>query len=217
MARSIEELRAYQCAYHAAHREKKIAYLRVYRETHKAEQKVRDAAYHVTHKEQRHAQNKAWKVQNPDKLKLLRRKYRAKHRERLNKERAAQYKINYATIKQHAAAYYVKNREEILQKIATWRLQNPEKVAAIGRRHKARKATAPINDFTAAQWQAMKEHYGHKCVYCERVMERLEQDHIIPLSKGGSHTLLNIVPACRSCNARKSAGPPLKPVQPLLL
>ena len=48
-------------------------------------------------------------------------------------------------------------------------------------------------------------------------MQRLEMDHITPLSKGGDHTASNIVPCCRSCNAKKGTGPVLKPVQPMLL
>ena len=34
-------------------------------------------------------------------------------------------------------------------------------------------------------------------------MERLTQDHVIPLSKGGQHIKENIVPACPSCNSKK--------------
>ena len=36
-----------------------------------------------------------------------------------------------------------------------------------------------------------------------------EIDHMIPLSKGGGHTIYNIVPACRSCNRKKNAKFPL--------
>ena len=48
---------------------------------------------------------------------------------------------------------------------------------------------------------------GHKCVYCGS-NQRLTVDHIQPLSKGGSHSLVNLATACRSCNSSKSAKTP---------
>lgn len=84
-------------------------------------------------------------------------------------------------------------------------------------RRRAAKRGAERNDFTAAQWLAMKKHYDYRCVYCQKKTIALTQDHLTPLSKGGSHTASNIVPACHSCNSRKHTGDVLCPVQPLLL
>ena len=65
---------------------------------------------------------------------------------------------------------------------------------------------------------ALQLAFDHRCAYCDRRRKgRLTQDHVTPLSKGGSHTASNIVPACASCNSRKHTGPPLRPVQPMLL
>jgi 5-methylcytosine-specific restriction endonuclease McrA len=41
----------------------------------------------------------------------------------------------------------------------------------------------------------------HRCQYCDRVAENI--DHVVPKSRGGTHTWENVVAACRSCNARK--------------
>ncbi len=84
-------------------------------------------------------------------------------------------------------------------------------------RRRARKLQVPVNDLTGIQWLAIKAHYGNRCVYCGRKMQRLTQDHITPLSKGGSHTLSNVVPACQRCNSKKGVKSPLIPIQPLLL
>lgn len=55
---------------------------------------------------------------------------------------------------------------------------------------------------TAAEWRAICERFDHCCAYCHR-RRPLEQDHVVPLSKGGQHTADNIVPACKSCNCAK--------------
>lgn len=59
---------------------------------------------------------------------------------------------------------------------------------------------------TREQWTEIKDRFGHRCAYCGRPMDRLEMDHVQPLSKGGAHSAQNIVPACRTCNAHKGAG-----------
>lgn len=217
MAKTLEEKRAYWRAYDAKRREEKREYLRLYRATHLPEQKLRDASYYQAHKEERDTQSRAWKTEHPEEMKIRRAIYRAVHCEEIQTKRAMYYIENFPEIKARAAAYYLEHRTQITEKTLEWRRANPEKTSAIARRHNAKKANAPLNNFTAVQWTAMKIHYGYRCVYCGRKMQRLEQDHIQPISKGGSHTLANIVPACRSCNAKKNAGPPLSPVQPMLL
>lgn len=44
--------------------------------------------------------------------------------------------------------------------------------------------------------------FGHRCAYC-RASGDLQIEHVIPISKGGTNDLGNIVPACRSCNSSK--------------
>jgi 5-methylcytosine-specific restriction endonuclease McrA len=42
---------------------------------------------------------------------------------------------------------------------------------------------------------------GWSCQYCGSQAENL--DHVVPRSKGGTHTWDNVVAACRRCNSRK--------------
>jgi 5-methylcytosine-specific restriction endonuclease McrA len=44
------------------------------------------------------------------------------------------------------------------------------------------------------------------CQYCGRAAENL--DHVLPRSRGGTHTWENVVAACRHCNARKGDHTP---------
>jgi hypothetical protein len=50
---------------------------------------------------------------------------------------------------------------------------------------------------------------GHRCEYChapEAVFNfPFEVEHILPVSRGGPDSAINLALACRSCNLRKSA------------
>jgi 5-methylcytosine-specific restriction endonuclease McrA len=45
----------------------------------------------------------------------------------------------------------------------------------------------------------IRDHF--ECQYCGRPADNV--DHVIPRSRGGTHTWENVVAACRSCNSRK--------------
>jgi len=45
------------------------------------------------------------------------------------------------------------------------------------------------------------------CHYCEKVGGKLEADHVVPFSKGGSDAIHNLVCSCRTCNRRKKNKP----------
>lgn len=47
------------------------------------------------------------------------------------------------------------------------------------------------------------ETYAGRCAYCG-YEAKLHADHRMPLVRGGSNTIDNILPACRSCNSRKN-------------
>ena len=48
---------------------------------------------------------------------------------------------------------------------------------------------------------------GRRCVYCGTGLglENATLDHVIPLSRGGSHQPGNLVSACHACNQRKGS------------
>lgn len=47
------------------------------------------------------------------------------------------------------------------------------------------------------------EKFERKCAYCGAENTRLEVEHIVPKSKGGSNKVSNLTIACRSCNEAK--------------
>ena len=57
--------------------------------------------------------------------------------------------------------------------------------------------------FSLDEWLAIVEALGYRCSYCGAHTHDIQMDHIVPLEKGGPHTLVNVTPACGSCNQSK--------------
>jgi len=55
---------------------------------------------------------------------------------------------------------------------------------------------------TIKEWEELKRKFKYKCASCG-LKKPLTEDHIIPLSRGGTDYIENIQPLCRSCNAIK--------------
>jgi 5-methylcytosine-specific restriction endonuclease McrA len=51
----------------------------------------------------------------------------------------------------------------------------------------------------------IKRHRNIKCIYCETELndENVTADHIVPVSKGGNNTQINLVACCKDCNLER--------------
>jgi len=181
-----EKYKAYQTAYRELHREKLHEYsARRYHddpENHKA----KAAAWRRENKERKRDGDHKYYLANKDKILPRNALYRANNREKINAQHAAWYVKNREDQRVKKAAWRAEHPEEQRIRARQWRTANPEKALALKQHRRARKRNAPFNDFTATQWQTMKEHYGYRCVYCGKKQQRLTQDHITPLVCGGS-------------------------------
>jgi 5-methylcytosine-specific restriction endonuclease McrA len=127
-----------------------------------------------------------WLQRNPEKAREAVRRWRVAHPE----EHSAKNRL-----------YYARHREERLAHTALYHREHPEVVLAKWQNYRARKLAAE-GSFTSAEWLALVDLYQGCCAYCG-VAGPLEADHRIPLARGGSNAIENILPACRRCNARK--------------
>lgn len=58
--------------------------------------------------------------------------------------------------------------------------------------------------FTWSEFMAIARKFDYTCAYCgDRPSGLLEPEHVIPLSRGGSNSSTNLLPACKPCNSDK--------------
>ena len=98
------------------------------------------------------------------------------------------------------------NRERDRELKRKWEAENHEHM--IDKKRNRRAAEKAGGRITFAQWKAILDKYGNKCINpdCPNpIGVDLQMDHVIPLKLGGTHTIDNIQPLCKSFNCRKSA------------
>lgn len=131
-----------------------------------------------------------WLKRNPQRAVDAVRRWRARNPE-LTRERRRRYR----------RAAYLRDPARINAQKAAYLARHPEVKRAKDHAYRARKIAA-AGSFTGADWLDLVARWGNVCAYDGRAGP-LEPDHRMPLSRGGTNFIENILPACRSCNARK--------------
>jgi 5-methylcytosine-specific restriction endonuclease McrA len=183
--RDREEKIAHDAAYYQTHKEQ----IRIYDEKYRAEHIENMQAYRSEHKERRSLIHKAWVASHPEQAKAIDARFRAAHPEKRAADRAK---------------WYAQNADAVITRNMQWTAEHPESKRAAEERRRARKAKSPMNDLTTVQWQERLHEYNNHCAYCLAPLgDEPTMDHMTPLSRGGDHTLSNVVPACGTCNSKK--------------
>ena len=151
---------------------------------------------------------KGYKEKNKDRIKEKNEEWKEKNKEYFkeyrdsNKDKIKEYcEKNKDKIKERTKEYCEKNKDKIKEYKKEHFKSNKDLYRRNSQTRRARKKQLPAT-LTFEQWQKIKNIFNNKCAYCGKE-SKLEQEHFIPLSKGGEYTHNNIIPACRSCNSSK--------------
>lgn len=142
--------------------------------------------HHEAHRDEANARRKQQYLENFDRERQARKEWAEKNPEA---RRVAMHK------------YYTRHRDSVLSANKAWKDANPEKRHAHNQARRSRYIGAS-GHFTAEEFSALCDAYDNSCAYCGEP-GKLEADHDVPLSRGGSNYIENIRPACGTCNRRK--------------
>ena len=171
-------------------RDKLAAACRRWRKRHPDKQKAATYRWRKRNLKKWNAYQRLWRRRNKDRTNPLLRAFRAANKEALNEKRRRYRALNLKMMRAAARTYYQDNFER----------KRAEHDAAIARRKLA------AGRYTVAEWRELLRKWRYRCAYCQRRLTRktATADHLIALSRGGTNWIGNIVPACLSCNQRKS-------------
>jgi 5-methylcytosine-specific restriction endonuclease McrA len=151
---------------------------------------------HFTTKKYRLEYQKAWVENNRDKTRARDARYRAKPG--FKAKNAAKSRRWRAKNKEKMREYNRLQRQKPANQIARRKSHIKRRAAIMGATIKP----DSIGDFIAL----VKSKRTIRCYYCKRrtPTSDVHFDHIVPVSKGGLHSVGNLCTACPKCNVRKS-------------
>lgn len=121
------------------------------------------------------AANREWVAANPERRREIQRHWNGKDSSR---------------------AYYKRKKAEQYQ-------ADPEKMRLRSALHRGVKRTGGKSPKPLRRdWERLVARYGGMCAYCG-VREWEHIDHVIPVCRGGTHSIGNLLPACAKCNLSK--------------
>lgn len=149
--------------------------------------------------------------------------YRAENAEQTRARHAAYYAANRQALAERGKAYRdrtretrnAKGRERWARMVAAgevkrsqWKQNNPEAARLSSRLYQARrrawKRQSPVQPVSLREITRLVARYDGCCAYCQTA-PATDLDHVIPLSRGGAHSIGNLLPACGRCNRSKGA------------
>ena len=217
------EMKAYQAAYRAAHREELRQGAVLYRQRlgddlrAKNRERTKTEAYRTqarAYRQQRAATDPEFRARLAAYGKKAAKRWYAKHRQSI-----------LATLRERYWADPERARENVRRLCARWRAAHPETLAAINAQRKALHRGAIVAGFDeVAHYRHLEQWQQGRCYHCDGPLGAYHRDHVVPVVAGGKHEAGNLVLSCAYCNGSKHSKllwrdwrPPLTFGAPVLL
>jgi len=194
---------SYQCKVCKAHVNK------MYKEENKEYLQHQTNTYREENKEKIIKKTNEYYIKNKEKIKYQRKIYREENKEAL-KEYDKKYNKKYKKNREKLREYNKKYNKENKDLINEWR-KTPKGIASTRNTQHKRRMVLGDGDVTTQQLQDLISKSA-RCYWCNDSIKnkKIHIDHYYPISKGGKHTISNLVIACEKCNQSKCAEDPIK-------
>ena len=158
-------------------------YKKDYHEKNSEKHSMNSKKWRESHKEEKKEMDRIWVENNRDKSNLTKKQWKINHKSQnsgINK------------------LYYQKNADAINTYNSQWAKNNPGKRRLTEHRRRTRKFGGGVFHVSDKD---LKTLLSRPCFYCGEESKHI--DHIVPLSRGGRHSIGNLIQACASCNLSK--------------
>lgn len=164
--------------------------------------------YNIKNKDKISKKNKEWRENNPEKKKLLDKKYQEKNRDKLKEYNKIYYIENIEKFKIYNKEYCSAHKEEAIERVRRYRETPKGKSSKKNYEHK-RRTEKRKGDVSTNQLLELIEK-SSECYWCkESLSDKVTHiDHLVPLSRGGLHTISNLRVTCSKCNLKKGNKTP---------
>lgn len=191
--------------YYQKNKEKIKKNIKEYQEGNKEKIVKRSKTYRENNKNKIAEKDKIYRENNKEKIAERNKIYRENNKEKIAKYNRNYQKNNKVGVARRNRKYRRNNKEKIAKSNREYRRKNPEKILNWYNTRRQR-LNKNKDEITKKDWLKIMKSTNWKCFYCDIILNNKNRtlDHILSLSKKGSHTKENLIPCCRSCNSSKN-------------
>ena len=156
--------------------------------------KAYDKKYHALHAEEYRQRAKDWYASNFERAKERHSQYEAANKERVRERWREWYRGNKASRQEQCRQSYLRHKEAYLD--------------SVHRRRARIKGARPLGERISKS--GIYQRDGGICHICGLVADQKDWhlDHVIPLSRGGTHSNANVAVSHPQCNLSKGSKTP---------
>lgn len=217
-ARNHEAIKARRAEHYAANRGEVRKYMAAWYAANPNRYKRRYQINYANSKKRHYERSRQWAKTNPQRVAELQAAYRdrqkklraesADHRAKMRARDRTRYHEKRDKVREQRRLAYLRNRKKICNQVRDYRKRNPHMVLKFGATRRLRVEATVENEHAVEHFvKLIRSSKTVACYYCKKPVsgKRAHIDHIIPLSRSGTHTVGNLCASCPRCNNTKHA------------